>query len=174
MLDEEKKNENTTLGDSAFARVLARLMEERDIPADHEHALELAEKAGLGVEAFRTRLAGESVYLPDLADLAKELDLSSLEMRFLALAYAFEEDGDPVHGDPRAGWTQWEREEFDAHAEAEAWEYAGKVLEPLVQATRQIGSDELDKVMDKALAEVRAQAGGARAALEDILREQDS
>ncbi len=98
-MNEETKNTTNALGDSAFARVLGRLMDERDIPAGEEHAVQLAEKSGLDVETFRARLDGESVYIPDLKSLAKEMDLSSLEMRFLALAYALEEE-----------WKPWELE----------------------------------------------------------------
>lgn len=70
--------------------------------------------------------------------------------------------------DPREGWTQWEKDEYDARADHEAWEYAWSVLNPLVQATREIGSNELTRVMEKALAEVEGEVGRALDVLEPL------
>jgi hypothetical protein len=55
------------------------------------------------------------------------------------------------------------RAEFDAHAEADAWNYAQSILMPLLQATRQIGSNELTAVMEDALEEVNENLARARA-----------
>jgi hypothetical protein len=57
----------------------------------------------------------------------------------------------------REGWTEEERELFDTRADCEGWSYAHEILEPLVRITRLIGSDELEQVMEKALAEVEGE-----------------
>lgn len=91
MLTEETTN--TALEGSAFARVLGRLMETRSIPADEEHALELAERSGLDRDVFRGRLAAEPDAEPgDLSGLADTLNLSRSERRDLACAYTFERE----------------------------------------------------------------------------------
>ena len=59
--------------------------------------------------------------------------------------------------DPRAGWSEWERDEFDARADHEAWSYAHSLLTPMVELAREIGSDEFTRVMEKALAEVKGE-----------------
>jgi hypothetical protein len=46
---------------------------------------------------------------------------------------------------------------FDARADMEAWELAHSILEPWVESTRRIGSDELTQVMEGALEEVNDQ-----------------
>ena len=68
------------------------------------------------------------------------------------------------------GWTQEERERFDARADEEAWELALGILEPWLQATRQIGSDELTRVMENALAEAEREAARARGVLASLER----
>ena len=52
-----------------------------------------------------------------------------------------------------AKMTPEEREHIDARADKEAWSYALSILSPWVEATRLIGSDELTRVMENALAE---------------------
>lgn len=95
-MTEETKNTTAALEGSAFARVLGRLMEARGIPADQEHALELAEKSGLDRETFKARLAGSGDANPgDLSRLAGELALSGPEMDVLAWAYVYEEEREP-------------------------------------------------------------------------------
>lgn len=42
------------------------------------------------------------------------------------------------------------RRAFDAQAEEEAWDLALSILQPWVEATRKIGSDELTRVMEAA------------------------
>ncbi|MDP9484529.1 MAG: hypothetical protein M3Q49_01835 [Actinomycetota bacterium] len=53
--------------------------------------------------------------------------------------------------------TPKERALYDAQADHEAWSLAHEILEPWVQATRPIGSDELTRVMEGALSEVEAE-----------------
>lgn len=80
-MTEERKNENTNLEGSVFARVLGRLMSAH-LPdgVDEEKALELAEWGGLDREVFRARLHGDSEANPgDLSQLARELRLSGEE-----------------------------------------------------------------------------------------------
>ena len=71
--------------------------------------------------------------------------------------------------DPREGWTQEERELFDARADHELWEYAHRIMEPWVRITREIGSDELTRVMEKALAEVEGEVKRSRDVLKPLL-----
>ncbi len=66
----------------------------------------------------------------------------------------------------REHWTPEERAHYDARAEVEAWDLAWKILAPWVESVRPIGSDELTKVMEKALAEVEEAVGRARGELE--------
>ncbi len=47
-------------------------------------------------------------------------------------------------------------------AECEAWDFAWRILEPRVPVTREIGCDELTRVMQKALEEVNAAGGRAQ------------
>ena len=47
-------------------------------------------------------------------------------------------------------------------AGCEAWAFAWRILKPRVSATREIGSDELTRVTEKALEEVNAAGGRAR------------
>lgn len=151
MLSEETKSENTTLEGSAFARVLGRLMEARGIPADQEHALELAEKSGLGREVFRARLAGEDADPGDLTRFAEELALSAEEMRALAYAYTYEREREEKSmNDPREGWTQEERDLYDAKAEEEAWSHAIELLEPMHEIARLSASRELERLLKEA------------------------
>lgn len=70
--------------------------------------------------------------------------------------------------DPRAGWTQWEKDEFDARADHEAWSHAQEILEPWVRITGSIGSDELTRVMEKALAEVEGEVNRTTDVLEAL------
>lgn len=53
--------------------------------------------------------------------------------------------------------NEQERRLYDAQANHEAWRLAHEILEPWVRTTRAIGSDELTRVMEKALAEVEAE-----------------
>ncbi len=55
--------------------------------------------------------------------------------------------------------TPEERALYDAQADHEAWSLAHEILEPLVRATRPIGSAELTRVMEGALSEVDAEIG---------------
>lgn len=103
-MTEETTAETTTLDGSVFARVLARLMEARGIPAGEEHALGLAERSGLERDVFRARLYAEPDANPgDLYGLARELRLSSGEMRTLAYAYAYEREREELGIGPVAG-----------------------------------------------------------------------
>ena len=91
-MNEEKTDTYVALEGSAFGRVLGRLMETRGIPADQEHALELAERSGLNREVFRAWLAGEEAAPGDLTRFAEELALSIPEMEVLTLAYTLEKE----------------------------------------------------------------------------------
>jgi hypothetical protein len=73
--------------------------------------------------------------------------------------------------DPRAGWTQWEKDEFDARADHEAWSYAHSLLTPMVELAREIGSDELTQVMEKALAELEGEVNRTVDVLEALRAE---
>lgn len=53
--------------------------------------------------------------------------------------------------------TSRERALYDAQADHEAWGLAHQILGPWVEATRPIGSDELTRVMEKALEEVEGE-----------------
>ena len=70
--------------------------------------------------------------------------------------------------DPREDWTQEERDLFDAQANHEAWSLAHEILEPLVRAIRPVGSDELTRVMEKALAEVEGEVNRTLDVLETL------
>jgi hypothetical protein len=69
----------------------------------------------------------------------------------------------------REGWTPEEIALFDAQADHEGWSYAHKILKPWVEITREIGSDELMGVMEKALAEVEGEVNRTRDVLEPLL-----
>ena len=94
MTQEKNTTEAPALDGSAFARVLARIMKARGIPANEETALELAERSGLDRDVFRGRLAAElDVDLGDLSRLAEELgELTESERLELAYAYTFERE----------------------------------------------------------------------------------
>ncbi len=59
-----------------------------------------------------------------------------------------------------------QRRLYDAQADHEGWEIARQILEPGVQATKVIGSEELTQVMEKALAEAEAEVGRTRDVLD--------
>jgi hypothetical protein len=64
--------------------------------------------------------------------------------------------------------TPEEREHFDARADKEAWSYALSILSPWVEATRLIGSDELTRVMESALAEAEQEVARALVVLASL------
>lgn len=68
----------------------------------------------------------------------------------------------------REGWTEEERELWDAQADHEAWSHAAEILHPLAHAVRPIGSDELTQVMEKALAEVDGEVKRTHDVLESL------
>ncbi len=76
--------------------------------------------------------------------------------------------------DPRAGWTQWEKDEYDARADHEAWSYAHSLLISMVELVREIGSDEFTRVMEKALAEVEGEVNRTVDVLEALREVDDS
>ncbi len=49
--------------------------------------------------------------------------------------------------------TPEERARYDAQAQAEAWDRATRILQPWVQATREIGHPQLTQVMEHAFEE---------------------
>lgn len=67
------------------------------------------------------------------------------------------------------GWTPEERELYDARADNEAWSLAGDILGPWVETTRAIGSPELTRVMEKALAEVEGEVNRTLDVLEPLV-----
>jgi hypothetical protein len=89
LMNEETKNENTALVGSAFARVLARLMESKlPHPANSASCRAFSSFAGYDPEVFRARLRGvPGAGLVDLTRLAEELELSDHERIMLAYAY---------------------------------------------------------------------------------------
>jgi hypothetical protein len=72
--------------------------------------------------------------------------------------------------------NEQERALYDAKADEEGWSLAYEILEPWVQATRLIGSDELTQVMEKALADVEGEVNRTLDVLEPLqgsLRSED-
>ncbi len=167
--------EQTTTDETAFGRVLAALMEARSIPAEPEEVKALAERSGLGPEALVARvLSAKGPRLGDLTPLARELGLSELEMRQLALAYVFEEtypcyasgcERPAIVGDEFRGCEE-HRAAYDARADYEAWCFARRILGPWVESAREIGSDELTSVMLNALEEVEEAVAASQVLLE--------
>ena len=70
--------------------------------------------------------------------------------------------------DPRAGWTQWEKEEFDARADHEEWSHACSILSPMAAISREVGNASLSKVIDKAVGEIESEVARARAVWEAL------
>ena len=66
--------------------------------------------------------------------------------------------------------TPEERALYDARADHEAWDHAHAILESWVRITREIGTDELTRVMEKALAEVEQEVSRTLDVLESIER----
>ncbi len=83
-------------------------------------------------------------------------------------------EGDAPRGealyDAHADWTPEERALYDARAEEEAWGLARKILGPLLEAARPIGSSELSEVMQEALSQVDENLDRARRELERLER----
>lgn len=71
--------------------------------------------------------------------------------------------------DGREGWTDREIERYDARADHEAWSYAHGLLVPMVELAREIGSDELTQVMEKAFAEVEEEVNRTLDVLEPLV-----
>ncbi len=63
--------------------------------------------------------------------------------------------------------TPEERARYDAQAQAEAWDLATRILQPWVQATREIGHPELTRVMKHAFEEAEREY---RRALDEVER----
>jgi hypothetical protein len=70
--------------------------------------------------------------------------------------------------DPRASWSEWEKDEFDARVDHESWSYAHSLLTPMVELAREIGSDEFTQVMEKALSEVEGEVNRTSTVLEAL------
>lgn len=66
--------------------------------------------------------------------------------------------------------NEHERRLYDAKADHEGWNLAHEILAPWVQATRLIGSDELTRVMEKALADVEGEVNRTLDVLEPLQR----
>lgn len=76
--------------------------------------------------------------------------------------------------DGREGWTQEERELYDAKADEEAWSHTIEILEPMLEIGRLFGTPELTWLMEKALAEARSELNRALGVLEPLVeREED-
>jgi hypothetical protein len=69
--------------------------------------------------------------------------------------------------------TPEEREHFDARADKEAWSYALSILSPWVEATRPIGSDELTRVLENALAEAEQEVARTLVVFASLERSED-
>jgi len=65
--------------------------------------------------------------------------------------------------------TPEERKLYDARADHEAWGHAHAILEPWVRITREIGAEELTRVMEKALAEVEGEVNRTLDVLEPLV-----
>jgi hypothetical protein len=154
---------------TAFERVLVELAESRGLK-DLE---ELKDKLRAAGHAQTARSLpeeapggfGEGLHdVLDLSEKEKVLVANAFSATFLSTrcgAPGCERPLDPYTGSFR-GCTE-HRAEYDACAEEDAWEYAQSILMPLLQATRQIGSDELTGVMEEALEEVNENLARARA-----------
>ncbi len=66
--------------------------------------------------------------------------------------------------------NEQERALYDARADHEGWSLAHEILEPWVQATRLIRSEELTRVMEKALADVEGEVSRTLDVLEPLQR----
>ncbi len=64
--------------------------------------------------------------------------------------------------------TTEERAHYDARANEEAWSFAVEILEPWMKVTRLTGSDELTRVMEKALGEAESERALAMNALKRL------
>lgn len=64
--------------------------------------------------------------------------------------------------------TEEERRLYDVRADHEAWNLAHKILEPWVRVCQHIGSEELSRVMENALAEVEAELNRTLDVLEPL------
>jgi hypothetical protein len=64
--------------------------------------------------------------------------------------------------------TERERRLWDATAEHEAWVLAIRILEPWVDTTEAIGSEELTIVMNRALAEALDRRDAAAGKIEEL------
>jgi len=69
----------------------------------------------------------------------------------------------------REGWTSEERELYDTQADHEGWSFAQEFLEPWMEVTRLIGSDELTRIMEKALAEAEREVSRTVDVLEPLV-----
>ncbi len=58
---------------------------------------------------------------------------------------------------PWADWTEEEQQLYDARSEHERWDYAWRILRPWLEAAREIGSPELEQVMEEAFGKVEDQ-----------------
>ena len=167
--------EQTTGGWTPFGRVLSVVMESSGLATDPGAIKELAERSGLDAEGFVALATSDPrMSLGDLGGLAEVLELSKPEMDHVALAYAFDKEipcGEPgctrpaVVGDEFGDCAE-HRAAYDAKADHEAWCFARRILEPWNVAAREIGSDEVTRVMEKALGEVEEALAAAHVRLE--------
>jgi hypothetical protein len=70
--------------------------------------------------------------------------------------------------DRSTSMNEQQRRLFDAQADHEAWSLAHEILEPWVETTKAIGSEELTQVMTKALRDVEAEVSRTLDALEPL------
>ncbi len=73
-----------------------------------------------------------------------------------------------VRGEADSKMTEEERALFDARAHEEAWGFVLEILEPWMEITQLIGSDELTRVMEKAQAEATEELNRALDVLEAL------
>lgn len=76
-----------------------------------------------------------------------------------------------VTGEADSWMSPEERALYDAQADHEAWSFAWDILEPWVKTAESIGSDELTRVMRKALADVGGEVGRTLDVLESLREE---
>lgn len=92
-----KRMKHPEMRNTAFGRVVAELLEAREMPITPFTAGKLAEDAGLDGWEFIDRMADASHgHIGYLDEFAAELELTLPEMKRLAHAYTFEERLSPL------------------------------------------------------------------------------
>jgi hypothetical protein len=74
----------------------------------------------------------------------------------------------------REGWTERERDLYDAKADGEAWSHAIELLLPMLEIARMFGSPELLRVLKKAQDEAEDELNRALDVLEPLQERETS